>query len=94
MTTVNDINEVEPRFAVENAEITDLAQFLQKHERADQFGISAFQPGAITLAGVKTATAKTPTAGSGRCYACDCRGYRKSKDTNWCECGHHWDRHA
>jgi hypothetical protein len=33
-------------------------------------------------------------AGTGRCYSCDCKGYRKSKDTNWCQCGHHWDRHA
>lgn len=33
-------------------------------------------------------------AGTGRCYACDCRGYKRSQDTNWCTCGHHWDRHS
>lgn len=35
-----------------------------------------------------------PTSGTGRCYACDCKGYRKGSELNWCKCGHHRDRHS
>lgn len=50
----------------------------------------------VGLAFVTPADADTeePISGTGRCYACDdCRGYVASKKTNWCTCGHHWERH-
>jgi hypothetical protein len=35
-----------------------------------------------------------PTSGHGKCYACDCKGYRRSSTLNYCKCEHHYDRHA
>ncbi len=31
--------------------------------------------------------------GNGACRVCGCLGYERSNKTNWCTCGHHWDRH-
>lgn len=38
---------------------------------------------------------KNPTAGYGRCKACDCKGYiSKHNGSHECKtCGHHYDRH-
>lgn len=32
-------------------------------------------------------------AGYGSCKSCNCKGYKKSKDAGYCECGHHFSQH-
>lgn len=41
-------------------------------------------------------TEDEPTAGSGRCKACGCKGYRPNNPKNdYCkDCGHSWYMHA
>jgi hypothetical protein len=65
------------------------------------FGTVTAPPGFLIVerqihlrSGAQARLASTVTSGTGRCYSCDCRGYRKGKEMNWCVCGHHWDRHA
>lgn len=51
------------------------------------------QLGHFSEFGASTDIAEPPIAGTGRCYSCDCKGYRKSSTMNYCKCEHHWDRH-